>query len=78
MIEGETRGDAESPLRWICKSTRAISGALCRQKHPISHATVAQLLHALEPVFYSFEVVLTRFTLLEFAKSGKCSATFSV
>ena len=48
MIEGETRGDPESPLRWICKSTRAISGALCRQKHPISHATVAQLLHALD------------------------------
>jgi len=48
MIEGETRGDPESPLRWICKSTRAISGALCRQNHPISHATVAQLLHALD------------------------------
>ena len=34
MIEGETRGDPESPLRSICKSTRAISGALCRQKTP--------------------------------------------
>src|SRR5208337_3226160 len=25
LIEGETRGDPESPLRWICKSTRAIA-----------------------------------------------------
>ena len=27
LIEGETRGDPESPLRWICKSTRAIAVA---------------------------------------------------
>ncbi|EQD40622.1 rhodopirellula transposase, partial [mine drainage metagenome] len=26
MIEGDTRGDPESPLRWVCKSTRAIAG----------------------------------------------------
>ena len=32
----------------------------------------------LRPIFYSFEAVLTCFTLLEFATSGKCSATFSV
>src|ERR1039457_314213 len=24
LIDSETRGDPESPLRWICKSTRAI------------------------------------------------------
>jgi hypothetical protein len=29
-----------------------------------------------KPIFDSFEVVLTRFTLLEFGKIGKCSATF--
>ena len=29
----------------------------------------------LKPIFYSFEAVLTRFTLLEFAKIAKCSAT---
>ncbi len=46
MIEGDTRGDPESPLRWICKSTRAIARALQQQDHPISHVKVAQLLHA--------------------------------
>ena len=47
MIEGVTRGDPESALRWTCKSTRAIAGELGRQKHPASHAKVAQILHAL-------------------------------
>ncbi len=46
MIEGGTRGDPQSPLRWICKSTRAIARALSQQRHPISHVKVAQLLHA--------------------------------
>jgi len=32
MIEDQTRGDPESPLRWICKSTRAIAHELKRQK----------------------------------------------
>ena len=45
MIEGQTRGDPESPLRWICKSTRAIALQLRQQRHPISHVKVAQLLH---------------------------------
>jgi len=44
MIEGHTRGDPESPLRWICKSTRVIAQALSRQRHPVSHMKVAQLL----------------------------------
>ncbi len=47
MIAHQTRGDPESPLRWICKSTRAIAKALGRRRHPVSHATVAQLLHGL-------------------------------
>ena len=46
LIEPETRGDPESPLRWTCKSTRALAGQLTRRKHPISHMKVAQLLHA--------------------------------
>lgn len=46
MIEGDTRGDPESPLRWICKSTRTIARALKEQRHPVSHVKVAQLLHA--------------------------------
>jgi len=45
MIEGDTRGDPESPLRWICKSTRAIAEALSGEDHPVSHVKVMQLLH---------------------------------
>jgi len=44
LIEPETRGDPESPLRWICKSTRNLAARLTRQKHPVSHENVAQLL----------------------------------
>ncbi len=47
MIDHQTRGDPESALRWICKSTRAIAKELDRHKHPVSHAKVAQLLHGL-------------------------------
>jgi transposase len=48
MIEHQTRGDPESPLRWTCQSTRTIANALARQGHPVSHSTVAQLLHGLD------------------------------
>ena len=44
LVEPETRGDPESPLRWICKSTRALATQLTRKKHPVSHEKVAQLL----------------------------------
>jgi hypothetical protein len=44
LIEPATRGDPESPLRWICKSTRNLAAQLSRQKHPVSHEKVAQLL----------------------------------
>ena len=44
LIEPETRGDPESPLRWICKSTRNLAGQLTRHRHPVSHEKVAQLL----------------------------------
>ena len=47
MIDYQTRGDPESPLRWICKSTRAIADELRRQKHPASHMKVAHILHDL-------------------------------
>ena len=36
LIDSGTRGDPESPLRWICKSTRAIAQQLSRQKHPVA------------------------------------------
>ena len=45
LIDPDTRGDPESPLRWICKSTRALAAQLSQQHHPISHVKVAQLLH---------------------------------
>jgi hypothetical protein len=45
LIDGGTRGDPESPLRWICKSTRTLAVELGRQRHPISHVRVAQVLH---------------------------------
>ncbi len=44
LVEPETRGDPESPLRWICKSARALSAQLTGKKHPVSHEKVAQLL----------------------------------
>ena len=48
LIEAQTRGDPESPLRWICKSTRTLAQELRQRRHPISHTKVAQLLHALD------------------------------
>ena len=48
LIEPETRGDPESPLRWICKSTRTLSAELTKQRHPVSHEKVAQLLRQQE------------------------------
>lgn len=48
MIDCQTRGDPESPLRWICKSTRTIASELGRQNHPVSHMKVAQILHDLD------------------------------
>jgi len=44
-IEPDTRGDPESPLRWTCKSTRSLAAQLTRERHPVSHMKVAQLLH---------------------------------
>ena len=46
LIEPNTRGDPESPLRWICESTRTLAAQLTRQHHPVSHEKVAQLLRA--------------------------------
>jgi len=45
MIEGHTRGHPQSPLRWICKSTRVIAETLSQQQHRVSHMKVAQILH---------------------------------
>ena len=45
LIEPDTRGDPETPLRWICKSTRALAAQLTRQHHPIGYVKVGHLLH---------------------------------
>jgi len=48
LIEPGTRGDPMSPLRWTCKSTRQLAGALQAQGHRVAHQTVARLLQQLE------------------------------
>lgn len=48
MVDDQTRGDPESPLRWICKSTRTIARELSEHEHPVSHTKVAQILHDLD------------------------------
>ena len=48
LIDAQTRGDPQSPLRWICKSTRAIAAELGEREHPVSHMKVAQILHDLD------------------------------
>jgi hypothetical protein len=48
LIEPQTRGDPMSPLRWTCKSTRQLAGALQARGHQVSHQLVARLLHELE------------------------------
>ena len=45
MIDSGTRGDPESPLKWVTKSTRTIVAELTVKKHPISHTKIAQFLH---------------------------------
>ena len=48
LVETLSRGDPESPLRWTCKSTRALARELAREDHPVSHEKVAQLLRAMD------------------------------
>lgn len=43
-MEPLARGDPNSPLRWTCKSTRALAAELSNQRHPVSHEKVARLL----------------------------------
>src|SRR6266496_5593510 len=44
MVEPTARGDPQSPLRWTCKSSRALAAELTAQRHPVSHTKVTQLL----------------------------------
>lgn len=45
LIEPVTRADAQSPLRWTCKSVRKLAADLVRQGHQVSHQLVSELLH---------------------------------
>jgi hypothetical protein len=45
LIEPDTLGDPESPLRWLCKSTRVLAAELTRRQHPVSYVKVGQLLN---------------------------------
>jgi hypothetical protein len=44
LVEPDTRGDPESPLRWTCESTRELAEALTAAGHPVSDDTVGRLL----------------------------------
>jgi len=46
LIDAGMRGDPESPLRWTCKSLRELQRALIEKGHDVSHATIANILHA--------------------------------
>jgi hypothetical protein len=48
LVEPLARGDPESPLRWTCKSTRALAGVMSAQKHPVCHEKVAQFLRDMD------------------------------
>jgi hypothetical protein len=48
LVEPLPRGAPESPLRWSCKSTRALAAELRAQHHPVSHEKVAQFLRQME------------------------------
>ncbi len=48
LVDPTSRGDPESPLRWTCKSTRALAQELVAQGHPASDWLVRQLLYGLD------------------------------
>jgi transposase len=46
LVEPESRGDPQSPLRWTCKSTRRLAKELTAQGHAVGSTTVRRLLKA--------------------------------
>ena len=48
IIEPDTRGDPESPLRWTCKSVRNISDFLGTKGYSVSRQSVARILSEME------------------------------
>ena len=47
LLDGDSRGDPESPLRWTAKSVRNLADALREQGHRVHFTTVAKLLRGL-------------------------------
>ena len=47
MVEPATRGDPETPLRWVSRSVRNLAGALQEQGFSIGKSTVLTMLHDL-------------------------------
>jgi hypothetical protein len=48
LVDPVTRGDPESPLLWVSKSTRHLAEALRGLGHAVSHETVRQLLRSMD------------------------------
>jgi hypothetical protein len=44
LVEPDSRGDPQSPLRWTCKSTRRLARELTARGHPVGPTTVRYLL----------------------------------
>jgi len=47
LVDADSRGDPEQPLRWTAKSVRKLADALRALGHRVSHETVARLLRGL-------------------------------
>lgn len=47
LVDSDSRGDPESPLRWTAKSVRRLADALRELGHRVSFRTVARLLREL-------------------------------
>jgi hypothetical protein len=44
LVEPDSRGDPQSPLRWTCRSTRRLAQELTARGHPVGPTTVRHLL----------------------------------
>ena len=47
LVDGDSRGDPQGPLRWTAKSVRKLAEGLREQGHQVSFRTVARLLREL-------------------------------
>lgn len=47
LVESSTRGDPESPLKWVSKSTRKLADELNKNGHRVSHVVVAETLRTM-------------------------------